>query len=121
MAPRSSVDQCSENEAEEPLLPETTNLIIQGDQTSRRYLLIVFGVGVLVLANLTQALIILRIVNKTSAKPSAKYHPDCESRLSVSTKIYIRQGPVLTVRSSSHAGTHYRAQYDLGRALQPIF
>ncbi|KKP00437.1 hypothetical protein THAR02_07467 [Trichoderma harzianum] len=76
MAPRYSVDQCSENEAEEPLLPETTNLIIQGDQTSRRYLLIVFGVGVLVLANLTQALIILRIVNKTSAKPSAKYHPD---------------------------------------------
>lgn len=86
MAPQSSADQCSDNEAEEPLLPETS-LIIQGTQTSRRYLLIVFGVGILVLANLTQALIILRIVNNTSTKPSATYHPDCESHLSIERQI----------------------------------
>ncbi|KAL7953113.1 hypothetical protein V8C34DRAFT_318461 [Trichoderma compactum] len=69
-------DQCPDNEAGEPLLPETANVVFQGNQTSWHCLLGVFGVGILIVANLIEALIILRVVNNTSTKPSAKYHPD---------------------------------------------
>lgn len=82
MAHHSSEDQCPDNEAGEPLLPETASVFFQGKQTSWRYLLGVLGVGVLVVANLTQALIILQVVKYTSSKPSAEYHPDCEFTLS---------------------------------------
>ncbi|KAK0763367.1 hypothetical protein N5P37_002744 [Trichoderma harzianum] len=76
IAHHSSEDQCPDNEAGEPLLPETANVVFQRNQTSWHCLLGVFGVGILIVANLIEALIILRIVNNTSTQPSAKYHPD---------------------------------------------